>query len=100
MIEPTQIPLLTEAALHAPKEPDHLHKPTQPPIEFLTLYNVYIWYLNTGTTPQRQTFTYPKNLSITDPHDELLQRFRNEVLVGDAPNVPLPDDTIEVGCKS
>ncbi|CAH1257570.1 KIF11 [Branchiostoma lanceolatum] len=50
----------------------------------------------TGTTPQRKEWTYPKVLSKTDPHDELLQKFRLEetakmMEIGE--NEPLPEDS-------
>ncbi|XP_014668167.1 PREDICTED: kinesin-like protein KIF11-B [Priapulus caudatus] len=53
----------------------------------------------TGTTPQRRDFAYPRTLSRTQPHDQLLQTYRASVDVSDAMNVsqarvlPLPEDT-------
>ncbi|XP_078669780.1 kinesin-like protein KIF11 isoform X2 [Branchiostoma floridae x Branchiostoma belcheri] len=50
----------------------------------------------TGTTPQRKEWTYPKVLSKTDPHDELLQKFRLEEtakLMELGENEPLPVDS-------
>ncbi|XP_035674127.1 kinesin-like protein KIF11 [Branchiostoma floridae] len=50
----------------------------------------------TGTTPQRKEWTYPKVLSQTDPHDELLQKFRLEEtakLMEIGENEPLPEDS-------
>ena len=49
-----------------------------------------------GTTPQRREFSYPTRLTKTASHDDLLHKFRTDVVTGDAPDVPLPDDTIEV----
>ena len=32
--------------------------------------------IHTGLTPQRQHYRYPKNLTKTEPHETLLERFR------------------------
>ena len=42
----------------------------------------------TGDTPQRQAYTYPKDLPTTRPHDELLAGFRAQK----AANPPMADD--------
>ncbi|XP_078702020.1 kinesin-like protein KIF11 isoform X2 [Branchiostoma floridae x Branchiostoma belcheri] len=50
----------------------------------------------TGTTPQRRAWAYPRALSKTDPHDELLQKFRLEEtakLLELGENQPLPEDS-------
>ncbi|XP_078701052.1 kinesin-like protein KIF11 isoform X3 [Branchiostoma floridae x Branchiostoma belcheri] len=50
----------------------------------------------TGITPQRRAWAYPRILCKTDPHDELLQKFRLEErakLMDLGENQPLPEDS-------
>ncbi|XP_013399469.1 kinesin-like protein KIF11-B [Lingula anatina] len=45
----------------------------------------------TGTTPQRRDFTYPRILTKAEPHDSLLENFREKYNLEEALNVPLPE---------
>ena len=49
-----------------------------------------------GTTPQRKEFRYPRVLTRMNKHDELLKAFREEWLVQEAANTPVPaEDTCD-----
>lgn len=54
----------------------------------------------TGTTPQRRPFTYPRNLINTEPHDVLLQRFRQDCELTQAADLPLPNDSMASECPA
>lgn len=51
-------------------------------------------YARTGTTPQRKHFSYPRDLTSTEPHGIILNRFRQECELNQAADMPLPDDSI------
>ncbi|XP_041476441.1 kinesin-like protein KIF11-B isoform X1 [Lytechinus variegatus] len=54
----------------------------------------------TGTTPQRKQFTYPRDLTSTEPHDLILNRFRRDCELSQAAGMPLPDDSLASECPA
>ncbi|XP_022091821.1 kinesin-like protein KIF11-A [Acanthaster planci] len=49
----------------------------------------------TGVTPKNRRFSYPRQLTRTDPHHLLLKSFGLDQTIIEASNVPLPDTFIE-----
>nr|CAC20783.1 kinesin-like boursin [Paracentrotus lividus] len=54
----------------------------------------------TGTTPQRKQYSYPRDLTSTEPHDIILNRFRQECDLNQAADMPLPDDSVASECPA
>lgn len=54
--------------------------------------NAY-YSLSPGTTPQRKTYTYPRFLAATSPHERILQRYRAELAVNTTIALSLPLDS-------
>ena len=52
----------------------------------------------TGATPNRQDYSYPRNLTATSPHERLLKRYRTTSSTRHTARVPLPLPTEDEVC--
>lgn len=47
---------------------------TNQKIERKVLYDFFYWF--SGTTPIKKKFSYPRQFTVTSPHERILQKFR------------------------